>query len=135
METLVSNFFLSCFWPFRFRLFVLLPDRLQIFQNHFETLRFTLNHHNQNWIRVHQEYWREQECLGKNGFTKFKNYRKLLKKKKTKKLLQKLSVKNIDFSNVANLRSLGISKVANLLLVNFIKMNVFRSFEDHLDFE
>ena len=46
-----------------------------------------------------------------------------------------LSVKNMIFSNVADLRSSGYSKLAELLLVNFLKMNSFRRSEDHLDYE
>ena len=46
-----------------------------------------------------------------------------------------MSVKNINFSNVADLGSSGYSKVTKLLLVNLLKTNSFRRFEDHLDFE
>ena len=46
-----------------------------------------------------------------------------------------MSVKYIIFSNVTDLRPPGYSKVAELLLVNLLKMNSFRRFEDHLDFE
>ena len=46
----------------------------------------------------------------------------------------KVSVKNIIFSNVADLRS-GYSKVAELQLLNLRKMNSLGRFEDHLDFE
>ena len=60
-------------------MFIPLTDQLQISQNHFKTPRFISNLHNQNCIRVCQEYWREHQCLENNSFTKFKDYRKALK--------------------------------------------------------
>ena len=46
----------------------------------------------------------------------------------------KVSLKNITFSKVTDLRSSVYIKVSELLLVNLLKMNSFRRFEDHLDF-
>ena len=56
------------------------------------------------------------------------NYKKLQNK-------MKISVKNIIFSTVADLRYSSYGKVAELLLINLLKMNHFRRFDDHLDFE
>ena len=42
-------------------------------------------------------------------------------------------MKNIIFSDVADLRV--YCKVAELLIVNLLKMNSYRRSEDHLDFE
>ena len=47
----------------------------------------------------------------------------------------KVSVKDIIFSNVAGLRFSGYSKIAELLLVNFPKMNSVKRSEDHLHLE
>ena len=44
-------------------------------------------------------------------------------------------MKNSIFGTFACLRSSIYSKAAELLLVNLLKMNPFRRFEDHLDFE
>ena len=44
-----SNLFL--YEPF-FRLFILITDKLHIFQKHFETSNFTSYHHNQKYIRA-----------------------------------------------------------------------------------
>ena len=46
----------------------------------------------------------------------------------------KVSLKNIIFNKVTDLRSSIYSKVSELLLVNLLKMNSFRRFEDYLDF-
>ena len=44
-------------------------------------------------------------------------------------------MKNINFSNVADLRSSSYIKVGELLLINLLKMNSFRRFEGNQDFE
>ena len=53
-KKVVSNFVFNCFWPFRFRFFILLTDQLQFFLNDFETGRFTSNDEVQNGIRIRQ---------------------------------------------------------------------------------
>ena len=43
--------------------------------------------------------------------------------------------KNIRLSDFADLKSSGYSGVAELLLEKLLKINYFRIFEDHLDFD
>ena len=42
---------------------------------------------------------------------------------------------NIIINNVGDFKTLGYGKVAELLLVNLLKIDYFGKFEDHLDFE
>ena len=77
-KKIIRDFLLNYFWPFRFRLFILFTDQLQISQNHFETPRFKLNHHNR--IRVSQANWRAHYAKKKvflKNLKTMENYKKL----------------------------------------------------------